>query len=310
MKPTHMPVLVSEVLQLLDPQAGGCYFDATAGYGGHAQAVAARLGDGRMILSDRDRDAVKALQHDFGNRAQIWQLDMVQAAKRLKAEVVHPNLILLDLGVSSPQLDQSERGFSFKDQGPLDMRMDASAEHSAADIVNAYPEDRLADIIGRLGEEHRAKTVARAIVAARPLTTTTELADVVRKVVSRAGGIDPATRTFQAIRMEVNQELEQLEQALPVLTEALAPGGRIAVISFHSLEDRIVKRWFDRESRGCICPSGQPICTCGHQATLAKLTKRPIPGTQDRNNPRARSAKLRAAVKLTPKPKEVHEGPD
>jgi len=310
MKPTHIPVLANEVLALLNARAGECYFDGTAGYGGHAREIMSKLGNGRVILSDRDVHATTVLESEFDGRPEVWHLDLVAAAKRLSEESIHPDLILLDLGVSSPQLDTPERGFSFKDQGPLDMRMDADASLSAADIVNTYSEQHLAGIIGQYGEEHRAKTVARAMIAARPLTTTTQLADVVRKVVPRAGGIDPATRTFQAIRMEVNQELQQLELALPLLTDALASGGRIAVISFHSLEDRIVKHWFDRESRDCVCPPGQPICTCNHSATLAKLTKRPILGTEDRNNPRARSAKLRAAAKLKQKPKEVHEGPN
>ncbi len=303
MKPTHIPVLATEVIRLLQPKAGVSYFDGTAGYGGHAQLVAAKIGRGRMILSDRDPQATTALKEQFGSRAEVWQLSLIEAADRLKAEEIHPDMILLDLGVSSPQLDSPKRGVSFNHQGPLDMRMDDSSSLSAAEVVNQYPEARLAELIGHYGQEHRAKTVARAIVAARPLATTTELAAVVRSVVPRAGGIDPATRTFQAIRMEVNAELDQLQQALPILTDKLAPGGRMAVISFHSLEDRLVKSWFDRESKDCVCPPGQPICTCSHTAVLAKLTKRPISGALDSHNPRARSAKLRAAVKLKQTPK-------
>lgn len=307
MKPTHIPVLVKEVTELLSPKVGEVYFDGTAGFGGHARAVQELMGEGRIILSDRDPEAIAALKHEFGSDAEIWHSSLTKAAERLMSENVHPDMILLDLGVSSPQLDQPERGFSFKDQGPLDMRMDTASDLTAADVANIYSEARLAEIIGRYGEEHRAKTVARAIVASRPFHNTKELADVVRKVASRDGKIDAATRTFQAIRIEVNQELVQLETALPNLTEALAPGGRIVVISFHSLEDRIVKQWFERESKDCICPPGTPICICGHNASIAKLTKKPVVGTEDSHNPRARSAKLRAAVKLNKNQKEAYE---
>lgn len=308
MKPTHIPVLVEEVIKLLSPSPGETYFDGTAGYGGHALAVLPSIGRGRMILSDRDPAAVQTLRARFGKTAEVWQLSLTDAASRLEQTQIHPNMILLDLGVSSPQLDRPERGFSFKESGPLDMRMDTDGALTAAMVVNDYPEKRLADIIGRYGEEHRAKTVARAIVAGRPFTDTLGLAATIRKVASRDGKIDAATRTFQAIRMEVNQELLQLEQALPSLTRVLAPGGRIAVISFHSLEDRIVKQWFDQESRGCICPPSTPVCICDHTATLAKITKKPVLGTLDSHNPRARSAKLRAAVKLNKNQKEEYEG--
>ncbi|HSX14410.1 MAG TPA: 16S rRNA (cytosine(1402)-N(4))-methyltransferase RsmH [Candidatus Saccharimonadales bacterium] len=304
MESTHIPVLEREVIELLDPHPGEVYFEPTAGYGGHAAVIAKRQKLGRMVLSDQDAAAVAALRERFGEKAEIWQLAMSQAARRLERENLTPQMILLDLGVSSPQLDTPERGFSFKHQGPLDMRMDQSSALSAGEVINTYSEARLATIIGRYGEEHRAKTVARAIVAARPITTTNQLAEVIRRVVGRSGRIDPATRTFQAIRMEVNAELSELEAALPILTKQLAPGGRIAVISFHSLEDRIVKQWFERESQGCICQPKLPICTCSHNATLAKLTKKPLSGANDSHNPRARSAKLRAAAKLNQNQKE------
>lgn len=302
MKPLHEPVLVEEVTRLLDPKAGQIYFDATAGYGGHARAVWTEMGSGRLILVDLDEAAITALKAEF-DQAEIWHLDYLAAAERLQQEAIRPNMILMDLGVSSPQLDDRVRGFSFKDQGPLDMRMDTGSDLTAATVVNTYSLDQLAELIGRYGEEHRAKTVARAITEHRPFQTTTELAAVVRRAVGSSGKIDPATRTFQAIRIEVNQELVQLEAALPILTQQLAPGGRIAVISFHSLEDRIVKQWFDRESRRCICSPNQPICVCDHEASLAKLTRKPLID-QTSNNPRARSAKLRAAVKLNKNQKE------
>ena len=308
MKPKHTPVLVKEVARLLSPRAGETYFDGTAGFGGHAQEVLEQIGAGRMILSDRDPQAVETLRQAFGENAEVWQLSFSEAAVKLANENIHPNMILLDLGVSSPQLDQPERGFSFTTDGPLDMRMDTTASLTASDVVNNYSEQELADIIGRYGEEHRAKSVARAIAASRPFTSTGQLAAVVRAVAGRDGKIDAATRTFQAIRIEVNQELAELEIALPILTEQLAIGGRIAVISFHSLEDRIVKRWFEQESKDCICPPATPICVCDHQASLAKLTKKPVLGSEDSHNLRARSAKLRAAVKLNKNQKEAHEG--
>lgn len=301
MKPQHQPVLADAVIQLMNPKPGELYFDGTAGYGGHAAAFQSKLGNGRLILNDRDAAAAQSLRQRFGRRAEIWQLALSQAVKRLQTEDIHPDLILLDLGVSSPQLDRPDRGFSFQHQGPLDMRMDTSQTLTAMDVVNNYSPARLAALIGEYGEEHRAKTVAQAIVKARPLETTTELAAAVRSVVGRSGPIDPATRTFQAIRMEVNNELGELEAALPQLTKALATNGRIGVISFHSLEDRIVKQWFDRESRDCICPPGLPVCTCSHQASLGKVTKRPVSGSLDSHNPRARSAKLRVAMKLKQK---------
>lgn len=299
MNPHHRPVLVEEVIRLLEPKAGESYFDGTAGYGGHAEAVATKIGNGQMTLVDRDTTAVEVLRAKFGDRADIRRATYLEAATDLASEGRTVDLVLLDLGLSTPQLETAGRGFSFRHPGPLDMRMDQSSELTAESVVNNYSFERLADLIGRYGEEHRARSVARAIVAARPIESTTQLAEVITRVVGRGGHIDPATRTFQALRIEVNDELGQLETALPKLIGLLAPNGRIAVISFHSLEDRIVKTIFETESRDCICPPGQPICTCDHRATIAKLTKRPISGlTHDPHNPRARSAKLRAARKL------------
>jgi 16S rRNA (cytosine1402-N4)-methyltransferase len=208
--------------------------------------------------------------------------------------------VLLYLGVSSPQFDNLDRGFSFRTQAALDMRMDQSQPLTAEEVVNRWSVQELERILRAYGEEPKARAVAKAIAAARPLVTTGDLAKVVRRVAFHTNDIDPATRSFQAIRIAVNDELGQLEQALPILVRLLAPGGRIGVISFHSLEDRIVKQFFDRETRDCICPPKQPICTCGHTASLVKITRSPV--IADANeiafNPRARSAKLRAAEKI------------
>jgi 16S rRNA (cytosine1402-N4)-methyltransferase len=275
--------------------------DCTAGYGGHADLVTSKIGpDGRVILVDRDVRAVQALDGRFGERAEIIHASYLEAANRLREDGTLVDMILLDLGVSSPQIDNPERGFSFRVDAPLDMRMDQSQSLTAADVVNHMNGRELERIIREYGEEPKARAVARAIVDARPISTTAKLAAVVRKAALFDKDIDAATRTFQAIRIEVNAELEQLDEALPVRAKLLVPGGRMAVISFHSLEDRIVKQFFDQESRDCICPPKQPICTCGHVATLRKLTPKPI--TADSNetaiNPRARSAKLRAAEKI------------
>jgi 16S rRNA (cytosine1402-N4)-methyltransferase len=209
--------------------------------------------------------------------------------------------ILLDLGMSSMQVDTPERGFSFLQDGPLDMRFDPHNPLSAETLVNDLPEKELADLIYRYGEERRARQVARAIVAARPVHSTRELAQVVARVAGGGrGGPHPATQTFQALRIAVNHEMETIEEVLPMAISALAPGGRLAVISFHSLEDRPVKQYFRRESKDCLCPPRQPVCTCGHKASLKEITRQPVrPGEAETNlNPRARSAKLRVAEKL------------
>jgi 16S rRNA (cytosine1402-N4)-methyltransferase len=303
MKQKHQPVLLEQTLELLNPKPGESYLDGTAGYGGHAAQIVSRIGsNGRVVLVDRDVAAIRSLKELFDDRAEIIQANFLDAANILAENGNVFDLILLDLGVSSPQLDEHARGFSFNSEEPLDMRMDQTQTLSALEVVNSYSEHDLADIIYRFGEEPRSRSIAKAICRARPIKTAAELADVIRKVVPRTKSIDPATRTFQAIRIEVNAELSSLAEALPVLVEMLAPGGRIVVISFHSLEDRIVKQYFEKESRDCICPPRQPICNCDHVATLAKLTTKAIIGQdKDVNNPRARSAKLRAAVKIKPK---------
>jgi 16S rRNA (cytosine1402-N4)-methyltransferase len=300
--PEHIPVLLDQVVELLNPQNGERYFDGTAGLGGHAQAIADKVGEsGQLILVDRDIQSVARLREHFGDRAEVIHSDYVSTAQSLQEQGRGVDMVLLDLGVSSPQLDQPERGFSFQSDGPLDMRMNQDEGPTAADVVNTTSESELADIIYRYGEERHSRRIAREIVRHRPFTRTTQLAELLVRLLGRGGEIHPATRTFQALRIYLNAELEQLEQALPTLLEILEPNGRLAVISFHSLEDRIVKEFFNRESRDCICPHQQPICTCDHRASLIKLTKKPILGTQDAINPRARSAKLRAAAKLKQK---------
>ena len=299
----HTPVLLEQVIQVLKPVKGQTYLDLTAGYGGHAEEILKCIGtSGQAILVDRDVSAIKVLKSKFDDRAEFIHADYLEATQRLHDNGTFVDLILLDLGVSSPQLDRSERGFSFKTDGPLDMRMDQTQSITAQTIVNTYKQDNLARIIKEYGEERHYKAIAREIVAKRPFETTKQLADLVRSIVGRSGEIDGATRTFQAIRIEVNSELTQLQLVLPKLLEILTPGGRIAVITFHSLEDRIVKNFFDIESRDCICPPKQPICTCSHRASLHKLLSKPIKGSDiDAFNPRARSAKLRAAEKITQK---------
>jgi 16S rRNA (cytosine1402-N4)-methyltransferase len=297
----HHPVLLNQVVSSLAPHQGERYLDGTAGYGGHAAAIAELTGPtGELLLVDRDSRAVAHLRQRFGERATIIHASFREAAQHLCQAGTLVDMILLDLGVSSPQIDNAERGFSFKAEAPLDMRMDQTQPLTAADVVNGYRATELERIIRDYGEEPKARAVARAIVAGRPFATTTELARAVRPAAVRTTDIDAATRTFQAIRIEVNRELDQLREALPLLVRLLAPGGRLAVISFHSLEDRIVKQFFDQESRDCICPPKQPICTCDHVQTLRKLTAKPITGdsAEIAINPRARSAKLRAAENI------------
>lgn len=303
MKHYHQPVLLGPVTETLSPQLGETYLDGTAGYGGHAAAIIPRVGsEGHVILVDRDARAVQALAERFDNEDQVEILhaSYLEAAKRLLEDGTRVDMILLDLGVSSPQLDNAERGFSFRADAPLDMRMDQSQSYTADDVVNHMGERELEHLIRKYGEEPRARAVAKAIVAARPIKTTSELAKVIRRAATRTTDIDSATRAFQAIRIEVNGELDQLATALPMMIQLLTPGGRLVVISFHSLEDRIVKQFIDLESRDCICPPKQPVCTCNHVASLRKLTTKPITGdsTEIALNPRARSAKLRAAEKI------------
>ncbi len=299
MKPHHTPVLLAQTMALLNPKEGESYLDGTAGFGGHAESVINAIGDeASVVLVDRDQTAIDALEEKFGKRVTLLHTDYVEAAEQLLKDGRQFDLILLDVGVSSPQLDQAERGFSFRSDADLDMRMDQSQSLTAAEIVNTWKQEDLANVIYEYGEERRSRAVARAIVAARPIESTKQLAEVVRSVVHKgASKIDPATRTFQAIRIAVNNELDQLAKSLPLLVQLLSEGGRLAVISFHSLEDRIVKQFFDSESKDCICPPRTLVCICKHTATVTKLTKKPIVAEPNDSNPRARSAKLRAVCK-------------
>lgn len=285
----HYPVLLTEVLQYLDPKGGDSYLDLTAGYGGHAEEVLDRtLKPHNTTLVDRDQNAVAHLQSKFLDRGvQIIHKDFLSASQELREQNKQFDIILADLGVSSPHLDNASRGFSIKADGPLDMRMDETQEQSASDIVNNYEASDLERIIRVYGEEPRAKKIAQLIVEHRPIATTHELASIVAQAWPGYSKVHPATRTFQAIRIAVNNELELLEQSLPIWVDLLAPGGRIAVISFHSLEDRIVKQYFAEHSGN------------RYDAVLRLLTKQPVTGGADEIvfNPRARSAKLRAAVK-------------
>ncbi len=304
--PPHQPVLYQEVINALMPRSPGKYVDATVGAGGHAWGILeASSPEGQLLGLDRDPQALALASQ----RLSIFsgRYTLIQAAYDTLLTQLHivgwesVNGILFDLGVSSMQLEQAERGFSFLQEGPLDMRFDPADPLTAADLVNTLSETALADLIWRYGEERYARRIARAIVQNRPLSTTRQLAEVIRRAVGRyPHEIHPATRTFQALRIAVNRELERLEAALPQAVTALAPGGRLAVIAFHSLEDRIVKQFFRRESTQCLCPPQQPQCTCGHQATLREITRHPITPQEDeiRSNPRARSARLRVAEKI------------
>jgi 16S rRNA (cytosine1402-N4)-methyltransferase len=303
---THLPALYNEIIHAMQPHQGGLYVDGTIGAGGHAWGILqASSPDGHLLGMDVDPQALKLASEKlekFGNRVHIVRASYITLLKQLavlKWRLVDG--ILLDLGLSSMQLDTQARGFSFQTEAPLNMRFDPDGKTSAADLVNHLNEVELADLLFRYGEEHRSRQVARAIVNARPITTTLHLAKVVAEVTSGGkSGIHPATRTFQALRIAVNGELEALEEVLPQTLEALTPGGRLAIIAFHSLEDRIVKQFMRRESRDCICSPDQPDCTCGHKATLREVTRKPIRPQEDelRNNPRSRSARLRVAERI------------
>lgn len=287
----HLPVLASEVMGLLEPQLGESYLDLTAGYGGHASLIADAIGkQGRLTLVDRDEDAIKVLASKFSD-AKIVHQDFLGAAEKLASESQRYDMILADLGVSSPHFDNASRGFSFNLSGPLDMRMDQSQSLDAGELVNNASEGDLAGIIKMFGEEPKARYIAQAIVERRPISDTKELASVVEQAIKRPWRktkIHPATKTFQALRIAVNAELMQLEKSLPLMCEVLAPGGRLAIISFHSLEDRIVKRYFSEHAGD------------RYDTDLKLLTKKPVQASSKELdiNPRARSAKLRAVAKI------------
>jgi 16S rRNA (cytosine1402-N4)-methyltransferase len=325
---SHIPVMLEEVLKYLQPRAGGRYIDGTLGGGGHTEAILEQSAPGGRVLGiDTDVQALERVSKRLSSMVEQGRLVLVRGKFAELARIVQDEAdfvslvdgILLDLGFSSYQMDDPQRGFSFSADGPLDMRLDQSQELSAADLVNRASEEELANIFWRYGEERRSRQIAWRIVRERsrgPITSTAQLAKLAAAGVPfKPGMIHPATRVFQALRIAVNGELEQLEAALPQMLEILSTasahqhtsgsagvegemtGGRMVVISFHSLEDRLVKVFMRREASDCICPPGTPVCICGHKARLRILTPRPvIPGEREvQANPRARSAKLRAA---------------
>ena len=306
----HVPVLADEVRRLLDVRPGKIVVDATFGAGGHAELLARDLqGKGRVIAIDRDptaRQYFEGFRRKAGVQARFLRGEFATVLDQLATNDVRADAVLLDLGVSSMQLDRPERGFSYAADAPLDMRMDPSADETAADIVNEAPERELAEIFRRYGEERYARQIARAIGRKRrrePVARTGELVEVIKSAIptpARFGEGHPAKRVFQALRIAVNDELGQLEEALPAAIRILRPQGRIAVISFHSLEDRIVKRFFRAEARGCECPPDFPVCTCGRDPVLRVLTSRAVrPDAREvALNPRSQSARLRVAEKV------------
>ncbi|HSW99638.1 MAG TPA: 16S rRNA (cytosine(1402)-N(4))-methyltransferase RsmH [Patescibacteria group bacterium] len=286
----HIPVLLKQTLQYLDPREGDRYLDLTGGYGGHASAIIEMTKNPEAaILVDRDPAAVKSLQERFNKKGvEIIQKDFLSASQKLAADGKQFDLILADLGVSSPHLNQARRGFSIQKDGPLDMRMDTTQELTAEMVINSYSQEELVRIFKTYGEEPKARAIATLIVRERPIESTHELATLVAKAWPGHSKVHPATRTFQALRVAVNNELELLRLSLPIwIEQLLAPGGRIAVISFHSLEDRLVKQAF------------QEVTGDRYDAILTLLTKHPVSGDEHEIvfNPRARSAKLRAAAK-------------
>ncbi|MFP3913896.1 MAG: 16S rRNA (cytosine(1402)-N(4))-methyltransferase RsmH [Actinomycetota bacterium] len=301
----HEPVLASEVVEVFEPLPAGVVVDATFGGGGHTRRLMDEMRDETRFLGiDRDPEAVAAAARIGDDRLQVVQGNFSHLSRLLdEAGVGEPVGVLFDLGVSSRQFDRGERGFSYRHDGPLDMRMGPDAELTADDIVNRWDRDRLASVIRRYGEEKLAGRISQAIVAARPISSTGELAEVIAAAtpaaLRRRG--HPARRTFQAIRIAVNGELEAVTEGLEQALDVLATGGRCAVISYHSLEDRIVKRRFEKGARGCVCPPDLPVCACGRTAEVRILTRRPVRPSPDEvaRNPRARSARMRAIEKVT-----------
>lgn len=304
----HLPVLFDETLDWLDPKPGGVYVDCTVGGGGHAEGILARSSpDGRLLGLDADPTALveaEARLRPYTSRFTLVHDNYASLERDARWHDFAPcDAVLFDLGVSSFELDRPERGFSFRADAPLDMRFDQTQGQTAADLVNTLSEADLADVLFRYGEEPRARAIARAVAAERrrvPIETTAQLARLVERVVGSRGRIHPATRTFQALRIAVNRELERLEAALPQAVEILKPGGRLAVITFHSLEDRIAKRFIADQARGCVCPRELPVCVCGRQPGLEVLTRKAVTPSEEeiRRNPRSRSAKLRVARKI------------
>jgi 16S rRNA (cytosine1402-N4)-methyltransferase len=309
---THVPVLAGELIELLDPQPGETVVDCTFGDGGHARLVAGRIGAaGTLVCVDRDpaaEERFESFAREVECATRFLRMDFGDALELLAHEGLTADVAYLDLGVSSMQIDTWERGFSYSYDAPLDMRMDTGQELDARTVVNDWDERRLAQLFRSYGEERFARQIARAIARRRdraPIESTNELVETIKGAVpapARFGGGHPAKRVFQAIRIAVNDELGSLDRVLPAAWELLRPGGRVAAISFHSLEDRRVKRFLADRARGCICPPDLPICACGRTPEAELLTQRavaPTPG-EVAHNPRAASGRLRAARKLEP----------
>jgi len=298
--------MTPEIMQALNVQPGGRYIDGTLGEGGHSMEILKAANPGGQVLGlDADAEAISVATERLAEHGNAFLAINVNfrdiRATALQYEFVPVHGVLFDLGVSSLQLDRESRGFSFRRSDPLDMRFSFDQQVTAADIVNEYAESELADLIFHLGEDRAARRIARAIVRSRPINTSLELAEVINKANPRRGKrTNPATRTFQAIRIAVNDELSALETALEQAVSLLGQGGRMAVISYHSLEDRIVKNFIRKQAADCICPPGTPVCRCDHLATLKVITRRPlIPSDSEIDaNPRARSAKLRVAERV------------
>jgi len=306
----HVPVLAEEVVSLLDPRPGETIVDGTFGAGGHSLLLASRLrGDGKLIAIDRDPTVAPffaRVRRETGVKARLHHGEFSTVLEHLGENGVKADVILLDLGVSSMQLDRPERGFSYAVDAPLDMRMDPGAPYSARDLVNDGDERELADIFKRYGEERYARQIARAIVRRRksqPFERTADLVEVIKAAIpapARFGEGHPAKRVFQALRIEVNDELGALERALPAALEMLRPGGRLGVISFHSLEDRIVKQFLRKQEHGCTCPPDFPVCVCGSEATMRATPRRAVrpSAAEVSRNPRAQSARLRIGTRV------------
>ncbi|HZK21009.1 MAG TPA: 16S rRNA (cytosine(1402)-N(4))-methyltransferase RsmH [Oscillospiraceae bacterium] len=303
---SHIPVLLKESIKALNINPDGIYVDCTAGGGGHSELILSGLKNGRLIMIDRDPDAVSTLVDKFSSDKRVTIINdrfsnISAILKSLKIEKVHG--ILADLGVSSFQLDSEERGFSFHKDAPLDMRMSKKGIN-AFDVVNNYPQDKLRKIITLYGEEKYASSIAKNIVLKRekaPIETTAQLVEIIRGSMPKAAlrAAHPARRTFQAIRIEVNGELDEIKSALPDMFESLSRGGRMAIITFHSLEDRIVKEYFRTLKTGCVCPREFPVCVCGVKPKAKVKGRATLPSTDEvEKNPRSRSAKLRTAIKL------------
>jgi 16S rRNA (cytosine1402-N4)-methyltransferase len=312
---THVPVLAGELIELLDPRPGETAVDCTVGGGGHARLIAERIGPaGTLIGIDRDpiaEERFAELAAEVPCQTRFIRADFVSGLAELSEEHLRPDMVYLDLGMSSMQVDTWTRGFSYAYDAPLDMRMDPEQELTAEEIVNTWDERRLARLLREYGEERYARQIARAVAYARrreELVSTQQLVDTIKSAVpvpAQFAGGHPARRTFQALRIAVNDELGQLDEALPEGWELLGRGGRLAAISFHSLEDRLVKRFLAARARGCICPPELPICVCGREPEAELLTRRavaPTPG-EVAANPRSRSAHLRAARKLEVTPR-------